>query len=327
MSNLLNSLTLILALTLIPATGQAHTQTQTQPRDVFGQIQDNSWYLKTADGAAHLYVTQIGDGAPVVFLHGGPGNDFNYVIDALRPHLDDARFVLFDQRGSLLSPVTTEHEATLSLDTLVTDLETLRIALGEEKLVLFGHSWGSLLALSYYQKHPDRVEKLILTGSFPVVALDGISGMVPGLRTRQRAAMSRPEIADVVRQAGLAETGEKDTPLQAYQRRRITSFAANHLVNIDRWRNLPGGGVFYSSRIDGIIGNTLPATFDFRPTITNGGAEIAVIQGDQDYIEPAGASWTGVAKTTLTVAPNAGHYPWIDNPEVFARAFVQALAK
>lgn len=325
MSNLRISAALILALTLIPATSKAQAQAQAQ--DVFGQLQDNSWYLKTADGAGHLYVTQIGNGAPVIFLHGGPGNDFNYVIDALRPHLDEARFVLFDQRGSLLSPVTAEHEATLSLDTLVTDLETLRVALGKEKLVLFGHSWGSLLALSYYQKHPDRVEKLILTGSFPVAALDGISGMVPGLRARQRAALARPEIADVVRQAGLSETGDKDTPLQAYQRRRITSFAANHLVHVDRWRKLPGGGVFYSSRIDGIIGNTLPATFDFRPTITNGDAEVAVIQGDQDYLEPSGASWSGVARTTLTVTPNAGHYPWIDNPEVFARAFSQALTK
>jgi len=42
------------------------------------------------------------------------------------------------------------------------DVETLRAALGEERLVLFGSSYGSHLALAYLRRHPERVERAIL---------------------------------------------------------------------------------------------------------------------------------------------------------------------
>ena len=63
---------------------------------IFSELQRNTWYLPTANGAARLYVTEIGRGPPVIFLHEGPGNDFQYIVPALRPHLLTHRFILFD---------------------------------------------------------------------------------------------------------------------------------------------------------------------------------------------------------------------------------------
>ena len=49
---------------------------------------------------------------------------------------------------------------------LVADLELLRQHLGIERWQVFGGSWGSTLALSYAQSHPERVTELVLRGIF-----------------------------------------------------------------------------------------------------------------------------------------------------------------
>ena len=60
--------------------------------------------------------------------------------------------------GNLLQENTTWH--------LVADIERLRKHLGISKWVVFGGSWGSTLALSYAETHPNHVRALILRGIF-----------------------------------------------------------------------------------------------------------------------------------------------------------------
>src|SRR5919202_619178 len=113
-----------------------------------------------------LYYEQCGNpqGAPVVFLHGGPGGG---IIPDYRRFFDPEayRIVLFDQRGAGKS---TPH-ASLEENTtwhLVEDIEKIREHLGVDAWVVFGGSWGSTLALAYAQKHADRVRALVLRGIF-----------------------------------------------------------------------------------------------------------------------------------------------------------------
>lgn len=118
------------------------------------------------DSVHSLYVEESGNpaGIPAVFLHGGPGSGSS---PAHRQFFDPAayRIVIFDQRGAGRSTPhgsiennTTEH--------LISDLEQLRQALGIERWLVFGGSWGSTLALAYAIGHPERCLGLVLRGIF-----------------------------------------------------------------------------------------------------------------------------------------------------------------
>ena len=107
------------------------------------------------------------DGKPAVVLHGGPGSG---CPPSWRRYFDpDAyRVVLLDQRGCGrstphasspgidLSAVTTDH--------MVGDLERLREHLGIASWLVFGASWGCVLALVYAERHPDRVSEVVVFG-------------------------------------------------------------------------------------------------------------------------------------------------------------------
>lgn len=98
-------------------------------------------------------------------MHGGFGADYSYMVDATEGLHDKFRFVFYDQRGSLRSPAKLED---VSIEKHIEDLETLRIQLGEEKINIFAHSMGTVLAMLYLEKYPDHVKRMILTGSFPL---------------------------------------------------------------------------------------------------------------------------------------------------------------
>lgn len=117
-------------------------------------------------GGHQLYFERCGrpDGLPVVFLHGGPGSGCN---PSQRRFFDPGvwQAVLFDQRGCGRSRPAGSVEANTTAD-LVDDLERLREHLGIPAWLVLGGSWGATLALRYAAAHPQRVNGLLLRGSF-----------------------------------------------------------------------------------------------------------------------------------------------------------------
>ncbi|HEX7381850.1 MAG TPA: prolyl aminopeptidase, partial [Nevskiaceae bacterium] len=113
-----------------------------------------------------IYVEQCGNpqGRPAIFLHGGPGGGCE---PWHRQFFDPARYriVLFDQRGCGRSTPHAELRENTTWD-LVADIERIREALGIERWLVFGGSWGSTLALAYAETHPEHVTHLVLRGIF-----------------------------------------------------------------------------------------------------------------------------------------------------------------
>lgn len=121
--------------------------------------------LSVGDGH-QLYVETVGrmDGTPAVFLHGGPGSGCQPSHRAL---FDLTRFraVLFDQRGAGRSVPAGERRANTTTHHIA-DMEAIREALGIERWLVVGGSWGATLALAYAEQHPRRVTGLVLRATF-----------------------------------------------------------------------------------------------------------------------------------------------------------------
>jgi pimeloyl-ACP methyl ester carboxylesterase len=124
----------------------------------------------------------------VVGLAGGPGQAAMPLAaqfaETMQAALANRDLLVFDQRGTGASGALRCSALTTAVSTLqigsgcanelgasrafyrtpdsVEDLEALRVAGGYEKLVLFGVSYGTKVALAYAAAHPDRVEALVL---------------------------------------------------------------------------------------------------------------------------------------------------------------------
>lgn len=141
------------------------------------------WVPKTVDeddsissvqlNGTHLHVEAHGDPADplVVLLHGGPGDDIEYMSKFWTDSsgLADQFYVVgYDQRGSGLSR---RHDADqLSLDDMLSDLEAIIEEYQNNTIspILIGHSWGGMLATHYVNEHPEQVSALVLLEPGPL---------------------------------------------------------------------------------------------------------------------------------------------------------------
>lgn len=143
------------------------------PTPLYPDIEPTKTGLLDVGDGHQLYYEECGnpDGAPAIFLHGGPGAG----CDARSRTFFDPEFyriVVFDQRGSGRSVPNASDDLRGSLvgnttPNLVQDIDKIRKELGIEKWgVVLGGSWGATLALAYAQTFPDRCQCLVLRGVF-----------------------------------------------------------------------------------------------------------------------------------------------------------------
>lgn len=109
-----------------------------------------------------LNFKKLGDGRPLVILHGLFGSADNWISIAREL---DQRFILYlvDQRNHGDSP----HSEVWDYDVMVKDLKELLDQEGLNKVYLMGHSMGGKTAMNFALSHPERVEKLIVVDIAP----------------------------------------------------------------------------------------------------------------------------------------------------------------
>ena len=112
-----------------------------------------------------LNTVSMGEGVPVVFVHGGAGLGHSYFLPAAREIASEFKSISYDQRGCGHSSAVSLSEITVANH--LEDLEGLRQTLGLKRLNLVGHSLGALLALFYSAKYPGSVASLVIANAGP----------------------------------------------------------------------------------------------------------------------------------------------------------------
>src|SRR5438105_1289647 len=112
-------------------------------------------------GNAELYSREVGRGTAIIVLHGGPDFDHSYLLPELDRLSDSFHLIYYDQRGRGRSADHVQpQDVTLASD--IADLEKVRQYFKLDSVVLLGHSWGTVLALEYALRYPERVSRMIL---------------------------------------------------------------------------------------------------------------------------------------------------------------------
>ena len=115
------------------------------------------------------------DSTLVIFLHGGPGADYQNGLNVKQLADDGYQVVFYDQRGTGLSQRHDKntYSIQLYLDDLTAVIEHYRSS-PAQKVFLFGHSWGAMLTAAYINAYPDRIDGTIFAeaGGFNKQLLD-----------------------------------------------------------------------------------------------------------------------------------------------------------
>lgn len=123
--------------------------------------------IDTPAGRFQVWTKRIGNNADVkiLSLHGGPGATHEY-LEAFDSYLPAAgiEYYYYDQLGSGHSDAP-DVDSLWELDRFVDEVEQVRSALGlsRENFVLYGQSWGGILAMEYALAHQAHLKALVIS--------------------------------------------------------------------------------------------------------------------------------------------------------------------
>ena len=276
--------------------------------------------LRLGHAGTEVRVQEVGEGSTVVFVHGASNAGTSWAHLAAR--MDGFRCVLLDRPGCGLSEPIADRLADVDrlgafADGLVVDVLD---AMGVDTAMVVATSFGGYIGLRTAAAHPHRITRTCIIG-WPIgapIAKTPLSmriSTVPGLG---RVMLAIPPTAGMVKAMlkGIGLRGAIDSdrfgPVEIEWFRsllRDTDTMRNELRSLPPILT-PIKGVNESILFDdAVLGSiTNPVAFLWGEDDPMGGAEIAR------------AFVARVPGATLELLPEAGHAPWIDDPDHVAAA-------
>jgi proline iminopeptidase len=275
-----------------------------------------------------IYYKTLGSGTPLVIVHGGPGNSHDYFLPYLLPLARTHRLVFIDERGSGRSEKL-EDPAGYTVETMVEDVEAVRLGLGLGKISLLGHSYGGVLAQAYALKYQKNLSHLVLASTFHSTAkmnevFKNIKAkMTPELRER----------IDKMEQAGLFGHG-KD-----YEKNRYTNdymiaawgegyfpYIFQHRPDANYDPTNTGGLAWdlyremWGSHGEYIIDGNLKSV-EYADRLSTIKVPTLLIVGDHDECDPSLSQdmHQRISGSKIVIVPQSGHMTFIDQPTFFLK--------
>lgn len=272
---------------------------------------------------------------PIVFLHGGPGyNSYSFrrtmglSLEATTP------VVYMDERGSGASERPLSKDYTLQA--MAADVEGLRKALGVEKIIPLGHSFGGAVAATYASTFPSHVDRLILADA----ATDMPAAMgvwMDALKSTQPAAFASEQATDAGK--ALAAVDPKDTCALSKARFAFFSDAVEKLPDplafytMQQFRTPEGkaeqkridadGGYRSSGEVAGAVFGPKSDFLCYRADPAKLTMPVLVVVGKYDLAVGAAPQATlsrQIPHGKYVVLKNSAHFSYQEEPEAFKGA-------
>ena len=263
-------------------------------------------------GSARLFFDVVGEGLnaespdmaqrpTMILLHGGPGYDHSTLRPYFDRYSDTHQLIYLDHRGCGRS---TGDKDSWHLDQWADDLAAFCKALGIESPVVFGQSFGGMVAMHYAARHPASVSKLILSSTAAQFLLDETEKMMRTLGGDAAAQVARQFFSNPSAEA-YEVYGEVCLPLYS------NPDAAGAGAFRDRAIQRPEVAVhFFTDEM---------ARMDMRAEIAGITCPTLVIGGTIDPVTPPACSHaiaTAIgSNAVLHMFEGCGHGPHRDNPD------------
>lgn len=260
-------------------------------------------------GDFELFYRVVGDSGPrVVVLAGGPGGEPSYMQPVLERLRGTYQCLLLEQRGTGRSKLTAYNSQTITFQHYLDDLEALRQHLRVPKLLLIGHSWGGMLALSYAGTFPNRARAVVSIDAGPIAEEHAIAEEANAMRrlehngqilleSEKRRASDATVAFGVIQRASL--------PAYFFDPQKAVS-AATWLTGDPNLEVMRLGYEPAFGSLHGFIRSRLRA-------IT---APVLLVHGRQDAVAEGGVveAHQLIKRSKLALIDKCGHLPWIEEP-------------
>jgi proline iminopeptidase len=299
-------------------------------------VDGETWRVEPEIELAHF---AVGEGRNVLVIHGGPGQPFLQPMSGLDPLTSEFRFHYYDQRGCgestrpidrFESPNVYENmmalDQSLGLGAQIADIERIRQILGDDKIILVGHSWGGFLASLYAAEFPEHVDALILVSPANMLVMpqpDAESDLFAAVRAKLPVDEQAEFDAFMQEYMNFNTLFQKsDADLVAMNERFGKYFI--QVVDIDPQmptQGKPGGWMVWGMYV------SMGQRHDYRAALHEVTAPVLVIHGADDLQSEAATRMYVEAfpNAELVVIENAGHFSFEEQPDNFARIMGQFL--
>ncbi|HUO11680.1 MAG TPA: alpha/beta hydrolase [Caulobacteraceae bacterium] len=236
----------------------------------------------------------------LIVMHGGPGFDHSLMRPYFDRFADTHQVVYLDHRGNGRS---TGEPDTWNLDQWGDDVYDFCQALGIEKPVVYGLSFGGMVAMSYAARHPEAASKLVFSSTAAVMDLPATYAMMERL--------GGPEARRIAEAFWTAPTAERAAE---YMSVCMPLYNPSSLGDAARKRAIQRTEVMFHF-IEGE-----QAGMDLRPGLAAVTCPTLVLAGGLDPITPVSCARAIVAALPdgvgeLVVFDDAGHGVHRDQPE------------
>ena len=275
--------------------------------------------LKDINGT-QLYFKVIGEGEPLLIVHGGPGLNHNYFFPHLESLAKKYQLIFYDQRSAGQSALNVK--AYMTLKTFSEDIEAIRIAFGIEKINILCHSWGALPVTQYAIDHPDKLKSIIYCSPIPLSSKLAMQSNQVGIeKTTSADSLKRAQL--------IASPGFQKGDMAIVNALMMLSFKqvfcdTTKMQKFDP--HLPDNYLVASLSLAGLMPDMkgynyypkLSALKDVPVLIIHGSCDIVVPEADQKIKD-------ALPNSTFIIFEKSGHFPFIEENNRFNKTVKKFL--
>jgi len=280
---------------------------------VFGQSPLVTEGVRQVNGTS-IFVKTMGQGEPILFLHGGPGLSHDYFLPHMEKLAETYTLIFFDQRGGGRSGTSLTNEQ-MTMGYFMGDIRGILEQLDLESVHVVGHSFGGLLAMKFATENPGKVKSLIFCNSVAASKeFDALSAQNQGKATTPGDEKARSAIF-------ASEHFKKGDPA-AYELLFKIGFKRSFFdtLNIDKL-SLELNDSF--SKTSKLLYGLSPdvVAYDYHGALSKLKVPALVIHGEADLVPFEGSQKlaSSIEGTQMALMKQSGHFPFIEEPEEFMR--------